>query len=308
MFGKINAVSPGTVSPAEPAPNPQGPKRFSKKHLVIIAAVAIIVVVAVALMIPQGAASIPLTVNYSVGEKMVYDTSVSVGLNFGNSSSALSGLLGSNGNNSNLTSTGQEILQVLSYNDPYYTINQTISMNLPGDSNSPLSISNVETMDNTGCTTFLANFGGGSDASNPASEYYLAQLLDKSEVKVGDSITVPYPTMPANLSSLFQISGSLTLTFKGFQDLTVPAGTFKVFRVDISSNDLTMTMNSSFAAIFKLATSRITANLNFQLYYEYGTMRLIQSTMTENAQLQSSIFNYSIAYGIDMTLNQDVKP
>lgn len=307
MFGKINAVSPGTVSPAEPAPNPQGPKRFSKKHLVIIAAVAIIVVVAVALMIPQGAASIPLTVNYSVGEKMVYDTSVSVGLNFGNSSSALSGLLGSNGNNSNLTSTGQEILQVLSYNDPYYTINQTISMNLPGDSSSPLSISNVETMDNTGCTTFLANFGGGSDASSPASEYYLAQLLDKSEVKVGDSINVPYPTMPGNLSSLFQISGGLTLTFKGFQDLTVPAGTFKVFRVDISSNDLTMTMNSP-ALQSSGYNMGITANLNFQLYYEYGTMRLIQSTMTENAQLESSIFNYSIAYGIDMTLNQDVKP
>ncbi len=307
MFSKIKAASPDTVTPAEPAPNPQGPKRFSKKHLVMIAAVAIIVVVAVALLIPQGAASIPLTVNYAVGEKMVYDTSISVGLNFGNSSSVLSGLLGSNNNNSNLTSTGQEILQVLSYNDPYYTINQTISMNLPGYSNSPLSVSNVETMDNTGCTTFLANFGGGSDASNPASEYYLAQLLDKSEVKVGDSLTVPYPAMSSNLSSLFQISGSLTLTFKGFQDLTVPAGTFKVFRVDISSNDLTMTMNSP--SLQSIGSSiGITANLNFQLYYEYGTMRLIQSTMAEKAQLQSSILNYSIGYNLGMTLNQDIKP
>ena len=272
----------------------------------MIAAVIVIVVVAVALLIPQGAASIPLTVNYAVGEKMVYDTSISVGFDFGNSSSALSGLLG---NNNNITSTGQEILQVLSYSDPYYTINQTISMNIGGYSGSPLSMSNVETMDNTGCTTFLANFGGGSDASNPTSEYYLAQLLDRSEVKVGDSVTVPYPTMPGNLSSLFQISGSLTLTFKGFQDLTVPAGTFKVFRVDITSNDLTMTMNSPYSSSqTTLGSLGMTANLNFQLYYEYGTMRLIQSAMVENAELQSSILNYGIGYNIDMTLNQDIQP
>ena len=182
-------------------------------------------------------------------------------------------------------------------------------MNIGGYSGSPLSMSNVETMDNTGCTTFLANFGGSSDASNPTSEYYLAQLLDKSEVKVGDSVTVPYPTMPGNLSSLFQISGSLTLTFKGFQDLTVPAGTFKVFRVDITSDDLTMTMNSPYSSSqTTLGSLSMTANLNFQLYYEYGTMRLIQSAMVENAQLQSSILNYGIGYNIDMTLNQDIQP
>ena len=305
MFSRIGSFSPENPDLSDqPVPTSGGSRLFGKKLFVITAAVIVIVVVSVALMIPQGAASIPLNVNYNVGETMVYDTTVNVGFNFGNSSllSGLSGLL----NNNNVTATGQETLQVVSFSDPYYTINQTVSMNVD---NFPISYSNLETMDNTGCSTYFANFGGsseGADLTNPASNYYLAQLLDKSEVKVGDSVTIPYPALPANLSSDFQISGSITLVFKGFQDLTVPAGTYKVFRVDITSNDLTMSMNSLSSSTLGSNLS-MTANLNYQLYFEYGTMRLIQSDMQENAQLQSSTLSYTVGYGIDMTLNQDIQ-
>jgi hypothetical protein len=51
-------------------------------------------------------------------------------------------------------------------------------------------------------------------------------------VKVGDSVTVPFPS--ANVS--FGITGTLTMTFGGIQEITVPAGTFKVFRIDVTSN------------------------------------------------------------------------
>ncbi len=304
MFSRINSISPENESPlGQPASNSNGKRRFGMKPFIAIAAVIVIIVVVAALMIPQGAASIPLTVNYNVGEKMVYDTTINVGFDFGNSSSLLSGLL----NNSNITSTGQLSLQVLSFNDPYYTINQTISMNVD---NVPFSYSNLETMDKTGCSTYLANFGGsseGADATNPSSNYYLAQLLDRSEVKVGDSVSIPYPSLPANLSSAIRISGSITLTFKGFQNLNVPAGTYKVFRVDITSNDLSLTMNTT--SLGALGSNlRMTANLNYQLYFEYGTMRLIKSAMQENAQLQSSALNYALGYGIDMTLSQDIQP
>ncbi len=52
-------------------------------------------------------------------------------------------------------------------------------------------------MNKTGYSTFLVNLGNISQEeisdNNPTSSNYLAQLLSKPEVKVGDSITIPYP-------------------------------------------------------------------------------------------------------------------
>ncbi len=48
-------------------------KKLGKTPFAIVGAIAIIIL-AVALLIPQGAAKIPLNVSYTVGEKMVYYT------------------------------------------------------------------------------------------------------------------------------------------------------------------------------------------------------------------------------------------
>jgi hypothetical protein len=57
-----------------------GSKRFGKK-LYVVAAIVAVAVIAVALLIPQGAATIPLNVDYEVGEKMVYDTTMILSFN-----------------------------------------------------------------------------------------------------------------------------------------------------------------------------------------------------------------------------------
>ena len=41
-----------------------------------------VVVIAVALLVPQGVAAIPLTVDYVVGEKMIYDSKVNVSMEY----------------------------------------------------------------------------------------------------------------------------------------------------------------------------------------------------------------------------------
>ncbi|MCW4024798.1 MAG: hypothetical protein NWF01_07170 [Candidatus Bathyarchaeota archaeon] len=52
-----------------------GSKWFGKKIYAAIALIAV-VIIAVAFVIPQGVAAIPLNVEYTVGEKMAYDTTI----------------------------------------------------------------------------------------------------------------------------------------------------------------------------------------------------------------------------------------
>ena len=105
------------------------------------------------------------------------------------------------------------------------------------------------------------------------------------------------------MSSL-QITGHLILTFKGIQDLTVPAGTYKVFRVDLTSNNLSLTINLSFP--HENITTSLT--MNYQMYIEYNTMRQIESSMQQTAEFQSTQLNYTMSTTNDMTLYQDINP
>ena len=178
-------------TPDKQASNHSGFK-LGKKVILIIAVVAIAVIV-IALLIPQGAASIPLNVNYTVGEKMVYTTSESLAMKVSNST-----LPGTEGypTNNNLTIPGTETMEVLSFDGEIYTINNTITMT---EGNIPFSFSTTEKMNKTGYTTSLLNLGNTSEEipeTSPTSSQYLAQLLSKPEVKVGDSVTIPYPALP----------------------------------------------------------------------------------------------------------------
>ncbi len=145
------------------------------------------------------------------------------------------------------------------------------------------------------------------------SNQYLAQLLNEREVKVGDTVTISYPALPSNMSSLIQVAGDLTLTFKVFQDLTAPSGTYKVFRVDLTSNNLSMTIKTPsfrYGNLSSTVPTTLTMNmdLNYQMYLEYGSMRQIQSSMQETAGLQSTAMNYTMTTTTNMTLNQDSTP
>jgi hypothetical protein len=100
------------------------------------------------------------------------------------------------------------------------------------------------------------------------------------------------------------------MTFGGIQDLTVPAGTYRVFRIDIASNKLQMTLNTSAGTSNPAVQGSLSMNLgvNYQIYIEYGTMRQIKSTMQETASYQSTLFNMTVQMGMDTTLSQHIKP
>jgi hypothetical protein len=281
-------------------------KRFGKKLYLVIAAVAIVAVLVVAMFIPQGEATIPLSVDYKVGEKMVYDSTMSMTLTTG----SLGSLLGNLSSQPRTTEiNGQQTIEVMSFDGENYLLNHTTTMTVL---NRPLSYSVTEKMNKTGYSTYLLDMGSVEQevsSDGLGSNTFLAELLSRPEVKVGDTLTIPYP----NNNPSLQTTGDLTLTFGGIEDLTVPAGTYKVFRLDISSKDLTVTLNPealNFTSASLLGNLGLTMNLgiNYQVYLEYGTLRQIKSSMQETAAYQSTFMNLTAAMGMGMTLTQHIKP
>ena len=300
MFRKLYAASPSSPDLTTQAPLAVNGKRFGKKLYVVITAVVTIAIIAVALMIPQGAASIPLNANYNVGEKMIYDITATVNYDLGQLSELLP---------SNVTVGGQQTIEVLSFDGQSYTLNHTATMIV---NNTPFSYSIIETMAKTGYSAYLLNMGGASQGistSDVPGNSYLAKLLSKSEVKVGDSISIPYP----DNGSMMGVTGGLTLTFKGIEDLKVPAGTFKVFRVDLTSDNLQMDLSQLAENLggSSIVSGSMKIDINYQIYIEYGTMRLVQSTVQEGISIQATALqdaNYSMDITMDMALNQYIQP
>ena len=298
---KLLALSPELPSTNEQPISSSPVKRrwFGKKFLALAAVIAV-ALIAVALFVPLGQAVIPLNVDYTVGEKMVYDSTIT-----GSYDSAVppgtSMLIPKN-----TTINSQQTIEVTGFDGEYYTLNHTMTMNL---NNKPISFSMIEKMNKTGYSAYLFNIGSTQQEvpnNGLTSTSYLAQLLNQPEVKVGDSVNVPFPTGNSSLG----ITGSLKMTFKGIEDLTVPAGTYKVFRIDITSNDLRMNYQSPLSGLsnFTPANITISMDMNYQIYIEYGTMRQIKASMQESVSTQSATMNYAMNMSMDMTLIEHTKP
>jgi hypothetical protein len=124
------------------------------------------------------------------------------------------------------------------------------------------------------------------------------------------------------------------LTFEGFQDLTVPAGTYRVFEVDLVSHDVTTTMKLQMPEITPeptlplnlslgnypipqpsttpypttMITTTSTTNVTQLTFIEVNTMRLIQTVTEDTFTDQSPTMNYTTNTMSETTLNQDINP
>jgi hypothetical protein len=305
MFNKVTpvkSVSSETPDLPNPIPSQASSRRIGKKRLAAIAAIAAIAVISLAFFIPHGAATIPLSVDYTVGEKMIYDSTVTMTIpSYSSETSNVSLPL-----NSSVNLTSQETIEVIGFDGENYLLNHTSTMTILGK---PISFSLTEKMNKTGYSTYLFNLGTTQkeiSVLGPTSSSFIAQLLSKPEVKVGDTISVPYPA----LSSSIQTTGNLTIKINAVEDITVPAGTYKAFRIDMTSNNLQITLSLPVANSTSISPSKLSVNvdINAQVYLEYGTMRQIKSTMQETASYKSSTLNMTIQMTSDMTLKQHFKP
>jgi hypothetical protein len=195
-----------------PSQAPQAEKRKRSKNIyLLVAGILTIVIIAGALFIPPTQAAIPLTVDYVVGEKMLYTTDISVGIQIQNSTLPSSFM--DQATNTNLNVTSQQIIEVVSFDGQYYTLNHTTTMTI---AERPFTVSLLEKMNKTGYSTYMIDLGNSGPLTESSTAYqeYLTQLLSQPEVKVGDSITIPFPT---TANSTFAVIGNLTLTFGGMK-------------------------------------------------------------------------------------------
>jgi hypothetical protein len=281
-----NSIATETATPSQQVP--QARKRFGKK-IIALAAALLVIVAYVAFLAPQGAATIPLNVDYTVGEKMVYDANITVSM------AGLDSILNSTTNQntpSTISSNATLAVEVMSFDGETYTLNNTTTMDLLGKTQ---SISMIEKINKTGFSTFMFN-APTQDLSYSPTSSILTSLLNRPDVKVGETWEVP----------INGLDGNLTLTFNGIQDITVPAGTYKVYKVSLSSDNLST--KNQIPASLSNQTIQVKMTMNGETYIEYNTGRQIKYNMESTTSAGMAGMELTIDMCCQMTLTHHIKP
>ena len=290
MFNQENSSL--TISkPNEPQAN--GKKHDRKLYASIVGLTAVLIILA-ALFIPQSSGSpLELSLNYKVGEHMVYDITNTMTNQVVNTSLSLPGITNNQSFNSTLT------LDVIGSNADNYVVNETI-VAVPNLFSHPLPPLTLNVSKSSFCNNLMVPGGPlifYNYSSNPAISAYLAQ----PSAKVGDVWKIPVNTGNASLG----LTGEVTLTFAALQDLSVPAGTFKTMRIEIASN--TLSIHSDGSSIIKIPDG-MTLQLNGTSFIQQGTCRLIKADLTQLTTTNSPTVGSTSTMYTEKTLVEYSKP
>jgi hypothetical protein len=291
MEGKPNSSSSENSPTSERSMNAHSSHlKRSRKLLYIFSTILIVVLVVVAaVFIPQGSGLIPLSVNYRVGEKLTYDVTETVSSSQGQP--VTSGSI-------NSTST----LEVMGFDGSTYTLNHTITMMSNGK---PFSLAILENITRTGYVKYFFPEGTQQLVSNVSSNPILVELLSKPDVKIGDKWQIPVSNLVGNTSST---TGTVTLVFSSIEEITVPAGTYRIFRIDISADGIItkITLPASSASLGLPDTSNMV--FSGQIYLEYGSCRQIKSEAQFDISYQTGNKTTNLSYSTETTLIQHTRP
>jgi hypothetical protein len=297
-----------------PASKPSGlqanGKKNNRKLYASIIGLAVIVIIITALLISQpfplfniakgseenGVDSdslLELSLNYAAGEHMVYETTNIITNQIVNTSLTLPGITNSQSYNSTLT------LDIISSGNDNYKINETIATS-PSLFSHPLPPITLNVSKSSYYNNFMAPGGPlifYNASSNPIISAYLAQPT----VKVGDVWKIPVNTGNASLG----LTGEVTMTFAGLQEVTVPAGTFQTMRIEATSNVLSL--HSDGSSIIHISDG-MTLQLNGTSYIEQGTCRLIKADLTQLTTTNSPGVGSTSTMYTEKTLVEYTKP
>jgi hypothetical protein len=280
-------------SPQNPPAPDQAPvpsvlsKRSRRKVYAIVGTIAVVaVVLALVLMslIPLSVGeTIPLSYNYTPQEEMTYNITMT----------------GSSSTGQNISTPIIESLSiyVISFDGENYTINETATIPMP--SGAPISYSTTVKMNKTGYSTNLNSTSGLQSAFSMFGSVW--PFGQKTEAKVGETIQVPLN----ETSSYYSLNGTITLKFGEVQNITVPAGEYRVFKIDISSGNISMIVNSP-GVSGNFSISEI-FSINGQMYLEYGTCVLVESELQEMMAIQTATMNSTQNMSMQMLLVHHIK-
>lgn len=286
------------ADPQEPSSLPQQQsyisksRRFGKKLYALGAIVIVIIIVTAFLFSSRTAEAIPLSLNYEVGEKMVYVTSAAMTTQRYNATNDKTATETMNTNSS-------LILDIVGFDGETYTLNNTITVDIQG------RIVTVPIATKVNQTNYASNFLFSEALTliyNMASDTYDYEKLTLPQAKVGDSLQIQVKTGNESIG----MTGTLTLKFASIENITVPAGTYKVFRIDYYTTDLTTRANLQSSLVTINIPEPIPSNITGQTYLEYGTWRLIKFICQQTAYVQTQNFTYR--HTSERILTQHTKP
>jgi hypothetical protein len=181
--------------------------------------------------------------------------------------------------NQNFSVNSMDTQEVQSFYGQTYAINHSVVLFVAGSDE--FTSTYLEQINKTGYSQIISStvtptvsptLSPNQTCFNESAFNPVLAFLAVPEVKVGDTKVIQIPT--ENTKNI--MNGNVTLTFVDIQNVTVPAGTFKVFRVDSASKDTTQTFANG---IFENGESMtVTDVFNEQSYVQYDTGKLILST------------------------------
>jgi len=272
-------VNYASVPPETPPATGQPlPSKTRRKKIYVALGIIAVAAVAVALTFafmnglnlnPSGTEStIPLSYNYTPGEEMTYNMNETI-----------------NNSGQKTSITGTFTVNVISFDGTNYNINLTTTESVPGPVETltyNYTFPVTEKMNKAGYVT-VSNGMNGTQCPLFGNPFLYFQ---KDIATVGETWQVPLSF--GNQTTSF--NGNFTYTFGNIQNITVPSGTYKVFTVNISSNDLTMIMGGT-TKVLAMFYPNVTAQ--GQVYVEYGTCRLIESNIQEIINYTSNSINFN---------------
>jgi len=271
-----------------------------RKYYVVAIAVIAIAVIGIPLGVStlggsQKDVTMQISANYAVGEKMVYTTIIGM-------ASYDSTDFAQTSQSNPPTMPVIDIIEVIDFDGEYYTLNHTMTTN----SVTEFTLEKIRIGE---LSTQLINLNSPiriPQNNDDANDAYIAQLLSKSELKVGNTLTVPYTS-----SFVSTVTGDLKISFKGYEDLMTPAGTFRVAKVEITGENLSSRLDTNTPEVY----SATTMDLDYTLYLELDSTRIVKSTMSytvfkqiSNPVLYPTEQHQTDHMTIEKTLEQIIKP
>jgi len=237
---------------------------------VAVAAVLIAVVLVSISQVPQGLGqTIPYSLSYTAGEKLTYSLSISL-----------------SANGQQVDETGTMTMQIVSFDGDNYTINEATQYEVQGASytNNLTEIVNKE-----------GQLVAAPNLPPQLQSYYSiiqgspgnSMFLNRTEIQVGQTIQIPISFSNATMT----MTGTENVKVAAIENITVTAGTYKTFRLDISTSN------------FQVSSQGVVATLSFTGYVhmDYSTCRVVDF----NLQGTSSAEGETVSITINSALTGD---
>jgi hypothetical protein len=212
---------------------------------------------------------IPYSLTYTVGENLTYSISATV-----------------NENGQQVTETGNINMSVVSFDGENYTINEPMHLEAEGV---PYDTSTTVIINKLGQTVGPSNLPSQlqSTYSMTQGTPMTAMFFNKSEIQVGQ--TYPFPISFSN--STMNMSGTMNIKVADIENVTVPAGTYKTFKLELSTSNFQVSSQGTSA----------TFSLTGQIREDYTTCRLIDFSLQETGNSEGSTMSITM----NMALTSD---